>query len=159
MQALQFGPRFDPDLLDQDRAGIAERLQRLGLSSRSVQRAHPQRVQPLAQRMASDELVEAHGCLVVSAGLDVGPDRLLADVQPQVLEPAQLRGREWFVDHFKQWAAAPQRQRPPGSRPVPIAAGSRVGQALEVGDVDGVRPDPQLVAAAAGDDLGVATRQ
>jgi hypothetical protein len=109
--------------------------------------------------VAFDQRLQAGDNLVVPAGRDVGRDRVLADVHPQVFEAAQLCGRERLVDHVEERAAAPQGQCPTRRRPILAVAGSRVGKTLEVGDVDGVRPDPQLVAAAAGDDLGIAARQ
>ena len=58
--------------------------------------------------MPCDEVIQPGDDTVVPAGLDVGGDRLLGHVQPQVLEAAQLGGRERLVHHVEQRVAAPQ---------------------------------------------------
>ena len=51
LESTQLGARLDPDLLDQRRTRLAVGLERLGLAAGAIERQHPLRVQPLAQRM------------------------------------------------------------------------------------------------------------
>ena len=51
VEVVQLGARLDPELLDEDLAGVAVGLQRVGLAAAAVQREHQLRVQPLAPRV------------------------------------------------------------------------------------------------------------
>ena len=111
VQPPQLGAGLDADLLDERRARVAVGLERLGLAPGAVQREHPLRVQPLAQRVLGDERLELADHLGVPAGREVGVDRHLGRAQPQLLEPADLGGGERLVGDVGQRLAAPQRER------------------------------------------------
>ena len=51
MEVVQLGAWLDPELLDEDLAGVAVGLQRVGLAAAAVQREHQLRVQPLTPRV------------------------------------------------------------------------------------------------------------
>ena len=145
VQPPQLGAGLDADLLDQHCARVAVGLERLRLAPAAVQREHALGVQPLAQRVLGDERVELADHLGVPAGVEVRVDRQLGRAQPQLVEPADLGGRERLVGDVGQRLAAPQRERLPGA---PV-----VEQPLEPRRVDVAVGQPQLVAAPVGDDL------
>ena len=66
LQLTQLRRRLDPQLVDQHRSRPLERPQRLRLTTRSVQRQHVQRPQPLAIRMLTTERLELGRDLAVS---------------------------------------------------------------------------------------------
>ena len=51
VEVMELGARLDPELLDEDLAGVAVGLQRVGLAAAAIQREHQLRVQPLAPRV------------------------------------------------------------------------------------------------------------
>ena len=146
VQALQLGRRLDPDLVDQRPPGVAVGLQRLGLAPAPVQREHPLRVQPLAQRVLRQQRVDLADDLLVVAVGQVRVDRQLRGGQAQLLEPPDLRRRERLVGDVGQWIAAEQRERL-ARRPVHGLAGlggpGRLGdEPFEAADVDELAVDP-----------------
>ena len=104
-------PGSTPICLDQRGARLAVGGQRLGLAAGAVQREHALGVQALAQRMRGDQRVELADHLGVAARREVGVDRALGRAQPQLLEPADLGGRERLVGDVGERVAAPQRER------------------------------------------------
>jgi hypothetical protein len=153
VQAPQLGPRLEAHLLDQHRPRLAVGLQRVGLAAGAVQREHPLRVQALLERMRGDEPLELGDRLAVASGRERRVDRQLARPQPELLEAADLRAGERLVGEVAQRLAAPQLERV--MRGGGAVAGGLLDEPLEADRVDGVGADAQLVAAAAGDDLGL----
>ena len=145
MQAPQLRPRLGADRLHQRGPGLTVGGERFGLPATAVQRQHPLRVQPLAQRLGGNKRLELSEHLAVSALRQVVLDRKLDRGQPQLLEPADLRARERLLRHVIQRRAAPQRQRLARRRPR--------DEPLKALRIDGARAEPQLVAASARDDL------
>ena len=111
MHATQLRPRLDPDLLHQRAPRVAVGLQRLGLPPAAIQREHPLRVQPLAQRLLGHQRLELADHLAVPPGRQVTVDGQLDRGQAQLLQAADLRGGERLVGDVGQRRAAPQRQR------------------------------------------------
>ena len=68
-------------------------------------------MQVLAQRMLGDQRVELADHLGVPAGREVGVDRHLRRAQPQIVEAADLGGRERLVGDVRERVAVPQRER------------------------------------------------
>ena len=97
VQLAQRGSGLDADLLDQRRSRLPEGLQRLCLAARAVEREHPLRLQPFAQRVARDEHLELGEDLAMAARRQVAVDRALGRGQVQLLEAADLAGREWLL--------------------------------------------------------------
>ena len=123
-------PGSTPISLDQDRARVAVGLERLGLAARAVQREHPLRVQPLAQRVLGDERVELADHLAVPAGRR-GRSSIAdsAACSRSSLEPPDLRRR--------RTARRPRRRadrRATGRAPHEAAPAS--SERREAGDVD-----------------------
>ena len=83
----------------------------VGLAAAAVQREHALGVQALAQRLLRDDRVDLGEDLELAAGREVGVDRELERPQPQLLEPADLGGRERLVGDVIERRAAPQRER------------------------------------------------
>jgi hypothetical protein len=97
VQLAQRGSGLDADLLDQRRSRLPVGLQRLCLAARAVQREHPLGLQPLAQRVARDERLELAEHLAMAARRQVAVDRALDRGQVQLLEAADLAGREGLL--------------------------------------------------------------
>ena len=101
-------------------------------------------MQVLAQRIRGDERVELADHLGVAAGLEVGVDRALRRPHAQLLEPADLGGRERLVGEVGERVAVPERER--------VARARLAHQPLEAHGVDVALGQLQLVAAAVGHD-------
>jgi hypothetical protein len=142
---LEQRSRLDPQLLDQHVACIPVGGERVGLPAGSVEREHQHRVEALAQRFGGDERLELCDHTAVPALAEVMLDCELERRQPQLLEPADLGGRERLVGDIIERRAAPQFQR--------LARRAAGEQALEVLRVDRAGADAQLIALASRDDL------
>ena len=95
----------------------------------------------------------------MTAGRQVGLDRQLGRLQAQLLQPPDLGARERLVGQVGQSRAAPQRERLPRLAVGRLAGcARRVHQPLEVGRVDLIGGQLELVAATTGDDRGLASR-
>ena len=150
VQASSSGPWLDAHLFDQQRAGSAERLERLRLPTRDKSA----RMRRACRRSRS-------GCRATSSSrrprtsswrpASRSARSPVPDLQEQLVQTAHRRSRERLVGDVDQRRPAPQRERLPS---VAIAARGNVGQSLEALDVDGVGRKPQLVPARARDDLG-----
>ena len=145
MQLAQRGSGLDADLLDERRSRLPEGLQRLCLAARAVEREHPLRLQPFAQRVARDEHLELGEDLAMAARRQVAVDRALGRGQVQLLEAADLAGRERLLGDVGERRPAPQRER---------LARQVVGdERREAQRIDVAVAQAQLVPAPAGDDL------
>jgi hypothetical protein len=130
VQAPQLRARLDPDLLHQRAACVHVGLERLGLAPAPIQREHPLRVQPLAQRVPGQQRLDLANDLAMAPGGQVRVDRQLRGRLAQLLEPADLRRRERLVRQVRERVAAEQRQRL--ARRVPRLP--RRGRAARLGD-------------------------
>ncbi len=145
VQIAQRRSGLDADLLDQRRSRLPVGLQRLGLAARAVEREHALRLQSLAQRVARDEHLEFREDLAMAARRQVAVDRTLGRGQVQLLEAADLVGRERLPCDVGERCPAPQRER---------LARQVVGEERrEAQRIDVPIAEAQLVAAPAGDDL------
>ena len=111
VQPAQLGAGLDADLLDERRARLPVRLQRLRLPPGAVEREHPLAVQALAQRVLGDQPVELADQLGVAPGRQVGVDRHLGGAQAQLLEAPDLDSRR-----------TARRPGPPAARPATAPA-------------------------------------
>ena len=145
MQLAQRRSGLDADLLDERRSRLPVGLQRLCLAARAVEREHPLRLQPFAQRVARDERLELAEDLAMAARRQVAVDRALGRGQVQLLEAADLARRERLLRDVGERRPAPQRER---------LARQVVGdERREAQRVDVAVAEAQLVPAPAGDDL------
>jgi hypothetical protein len=145
VEPAQLGAGLDADLLDQRGPGRAVGLERVGLAAAAVQREHPLRVQPLAQRLCEHQRLELADHVAVASRLEVALDRELGGAQPQLFQPADLGGGERLAGDVVERGPAPQRQRlarPPGG-----------DEPLEARHVELVGCEPQLVTVATRDDV------
>ena len=145
VQLAQRGSGLDADLLDERGSRLPVGLQRLRLASRAVQREHPLRLQPFAQRVAGDEHLELCEDLAMAARRQVAVDRTFGRGQVQLLEPADLAGRERLPRDVGQRRPAPQRER--------LARQVVRDERREAQRIDVAVAEAQLVPAPAGDDL------
>ena len=105
------------------------RVQCLGLATGPIQGEHPLSVEPLAQRVLSDESLQPRKHVLTLR--EPGLDRQLGSPDPQLVEPTDLRGRERLTGDIGQGGAAPQREGSsaawfdPASRPAPARRAAR----------------------------------
>ena len=160
MQVAQLGAGLHADRLHERRACVPIGLQRLRLPARAIQREHLLRAQSLAQRLIGDQRPQLAEHLAVAARDQVGVDRQLGRLQPQLLQPPDLGARERLISHVGQRAAAPQRERRPCfSVRRPVGMLGRGDQPLEPDRIDTIDREPELVAATAREDLRRAPAQ
>ena len=107
VKTAQLGTRLHASLPHQHAAGVAVGLERVGLASGPVQGEHSLGVDPLAQRVRRDELVELAQHLAVIAGRQRSIDRELAGAQPLLVETPDLRAGEGLVGDVVERPAAP----------------------------------------------------
>ena len=146
------GPGSTPIASTSAVARLAVGVERVGLPAAAVQRQHPLRVQPLAQRLLGDERLELADHLAVPARGQV-VRRSPARAPPAAAPPAGGSPRP---------RTARRRRRPAAGRataPAPRAARPRRPAARSAAR-RARRAEPQLVAAPARDDLrAVAARR
>ena len=129
---LQLGEllaRLEPELVDERRARVAVRRERLGLAARAVQRQHQLPGEPLAQRVVADGRRELADELGVPAVGELALEAALERGQAQLLEPRDLALGEVLEREIGERRAAPERQRLRVARPARTARGSGAGRA------------------------------
>ena len=113
LDLLQRGPGIDAELIGQHRAGALVRPQRVGLTSRPVQRGHELGPEALAQRILLHPRFELTDQLRVPAELQIGIDAVLDRRGARLLEPGDHRAGEGVVREVDERVAAPQGERVP----------------------------------------------
>ena len=103
--------RLDPELVDEQPPPGGERVERLRLAARAVQREHQLAAQALAQRMLGDQRLELGDQLAVLAEREPGLDVVLDRGDPQLLEAADRFLRERLVAHVRQSRPTPEGER------------------------------------------------
>ena len=144
MQRAQLRAGLDADLIDERRARVTVRRERIRLAPGAVEREHQLRVQALTQRLAGDQRLELADELAVPSVGQIEVDRRFGGGEPQLLEAPDHGRGERLVGDVGQRRSAPERER--------LARGALGDETLEAARVDVVGRDPQLVAATAGDD-------
>ena len=156
MRRAQLGAGLEPDLVEQDPPGVAGTPRAPPPAGRSgTARAS---AAPCSRSRSGCARTRSSSSPSTAAWRPVGQravDRGLARLQPEVLEPPDLRRGERLVGEVVERRAAPQRERL-AQRAAVLAD---VSEALEAQRVDGVGVDAQLVAAPARDDLRVGARE
>ena len=110
-EALELRARVEAEVLDQRVAGAPERVQRVGLAARAIEREHQLRVQALAVRVLGGERLELGDDVAVAAEREVVLDPLLERVEAGALDPVRLAGGRAEQERVGQRRAAEQRQR------------------------------------------------
>ena len=82
MQPPQLGPGLHADRVHQCRPRLPVGVQRVGLPPGAIERQHPLRVQPLAQRLRGDDALELADHGAVAPRVQIGLDRELERLQP-----------------------------------------------------------------------------
>jgi hypothetical protein len=111
LELLEHPARLEAELVDEERAPAAVRLERLRLPARPVQREHQLRAQAFPQRMLADERLELADHLAVASGGDVGFEAVLDCRQPQLLELRELSPIEELGLDIHEQRAAPAGER------------------------------------------------
>ena len=145
VQAAQLGAGLDADRVDELVAGPAVGAEGVGLAAAAVEREHPQAVEALAQRVLREQGLDLGDHLGVAAGGEILLEGLLDRGQAQLLQAADLEARERLGGDVVERRPAPQRER--------LARRAVGDEPLEAPRVDLAGAEPQLIAAAAGDDL------
>ena len=156
MQRPQLRARLDAELADEDAAGGGERVQRLGLPSRPVQRQHQLAGEALPQRMLPHQLHQLLGRLGVAAERQDHLDALLDRGQPLLAKPGPDDLRAGATDPGQRHALPePERrvERDGRRRQIALPAGhpglrQPLGERLRV-QLAGCQP--QLVPGAGGE--------
>ena len=156
LELLEPSTRLDPEVLAQQAAAVAVRLERLRLAARAVQSEHQLGPERLAERVGRDERLELAGDLRSRAAREVCVDPALDRGQAQLLEPG---GLEREVDVGER-LAAPEVERLAQERGRARGLGAcRLGrQPLEPAQVELVRFAAEDVARRARLDRTVAER-
>ena len=119
VQLLQRPAGFDPELIDEDRSGIAVGSERLGRPLGPVEREHPLGPEVLAQRPPAGEVVELGDDLGVPTEREVGVDATLDRLQPFLLEPSDLAQERRFVGEVGERRSTPETERSPNQTDAP----------------------------------------
>ncbi len=111
LQPAQLGAGLDPELVGQDRPGLLEGPQRLGLPLAAVQGHHELAPEPLSEGVGLDEGPQGLGTLGVAPEGQVGLDGVLGHGQPQLAQAGPLAGGELVEGEVGQRLAPPQAER------------------------------------------------
>ena len=110
MEELELAPGVDPQLVDEEPAGVLVGAQRLGLATAAVERHHELAAQPFAQRVLGDEGREGGRRAGVVAGGQAGLDAVLLGRRPQLVQAADGDGGEGLEGEVGQRRAPPEGQ-------------------------------------------------
>jgi hypothetical protein len=108
LQALELGPRDDPEFLGQRAMGVLVGLECLGLAARPVEGEHELAAQPLPPRVLAHERLQLADDGGGASEREVRLDPLLEGAEPELLEAGDLGLSKRFVGELTQRGAAPQ---------------------------------------------------
>lgn len=111
LELLQGRAGLDAQLVDEQTARVPIDLERLGLSTGTVERSHQRRAKPLTQRVRVNEHFELRDEPGVSAQREVGVDAPLEGVHPELFEAEDLGLRERRVRQVCKRRSSPQAER------------------------------------------------
>src|SRR5262249_44221645 len=142
LELAQRSGGLDPELLDELLSRRSVDVERLGLSSRSIEAEHQLAAKALAKRVLGNELHELPYRFRMAPELELRVDPLLERRQPEVIQTFDHRARERLVVEVGKRCSAPQTERLPKEvRGKPgLTAQERpsrlLGQALEAMQVE-----------------------
>ena len=154
LERAQIRRRLDAQAVDQRLVSAAVGLERLGLTSGTVEGEHLLAAEALAERVLADERLELAGHLGVAAAGEVRVDAVADARQAKILQPRDLRLCEPGVGHVGEGRPAPQLQRASQRRRrLPGLAGAELRPAvadkpLELVGVELARRQPQRISAS-----------
>ena len=111
MQPLQLSARLDAGRLDQEFAGVAVDLERLGLTSAAIQREHQRGRERLAGRMLGPQLPQLADQRTVRAAGEIGLHARLQRHQPLLLQSRDLYWRERLELQVRERRPMPELER------------------------------------------------
>ena len=164
LELAKLAARFDPELLDELRARVLERLEGVRLPTRAVEREHELRPQPLAKWVLAHKRLELSDERGGASELKVRRDAILERDDASLREARDLRLREVRVREVCERRPAPQRERLRERRGSGLGLGGLelstafVGEALEDRRVEGALVQDEAVAGSGRFDLALAER-
>jgi hypothetical protein len=111
LELLQLGARLEAELLVQRPSGPPIGVERICLASASIEGKHELAVEPLAQGMYREELLELWHELGIAALGKVGVKLVFVRRHPRLVEQRGCALRKQLAAHVREWLAAPQRKR------------------------------------------------
>ena len=100
---------LDPELVDECPPRLVVRGERIGLTTRAVERQHQLRIQVLTQRLLRDQLLELGDEIVLAPERQVRLDAQLERDEAELFEPVDRRLGERLVGEVLEREAAPER--------------------------------------------------
>ena len=111
LEPLQLGARFDPELIDQHRAGTREGLERLGLTTGAVEREHELAPAPLAERLLSNHGLKVGDQLIRVPASELGFDQVFARSPSDLVEPLAFGSSEARIPIALIGSTSPEPER------------------------------------------------
>ena len=154
MKLLKRRRRLDPQLVDQQAAGLLVYAQRFGLAARAVEGKHQLAPEPLPERILFREPFELTDELSGLAPVEIGLDPLFDRRCPQLLEAGDLSLGEGLEGEIGKRRATPQFESLAelGTPRLRLERASCGYELLEASEVDLTRRNVQLIARGLRDD-------
>src|SRR5262249_2537120 len=112
LELLQITAGLKPELVNKPAPSFSVRLQRVGLATRRVERAHQQSARPLPQRLARDESLQFGNELVRVPQIKVSLPPPFKVLQWQLVEALRFDMCDLPPRPLSEGRTAPERQRP-----------------------------------------------
>jgi len=155
LEPLKLRGWFQSELLGEPAGGLPVDVERVGLPAGAVQRHHQLSTEPLAERIASQQVAELPHDLGRPPGRQLGVDPALQGRQTKLLEPGDRPPRDYLRRQIRQRSASPDGQRfAEFRRPVQRGGGhgspGRIRQSFEAIDVELAWFDQHPIATSRG---------
>ncbi len=111
VEDLEVATGVDPQLVDEQPAGVLVGAQRLGLATAAVERHHELAAEPFPQRVLGDEGREGGRRAGMVSGGQARLDAVLLGRRPQLVQPADGDGGERLEGEVGQRRSPPEGQR------------------------------------------------
>ena len=111
LEIAQLGVRLEPELLVEERSEHPVRLERVGLPARAVEGDHELRAEPLVERVEAGERLQLSDGLGLASDGEHRFEARLERLEPQSLEPRDLRLCERLGCEVGERRPAPERER------------------------------------------------
>src|SRR6266568_4836475 len=103
--------RVDAELAGKTLTQLPTGSERIGLSSRAVQRGHPVRPQPFPERVLTGESIKLTDELAVPTDREVGGDPLFQSREARFFQAGRFCAPERLIGDVGEWRPSPQRKR------------------------------------------------
>ena len=111
LEPLQRGAGVEPELVAEHIARVLERLERIRLPARAVEREHQLGAKALTERVFDDEPLELENDLLVAAEVELDLNPLFDDCQAELIEPGCFPACERLVAEVRQRFATEESER------------------------------------------------